>query len=220
MMVPRLIRTVLAWPGTYWILLLILVSALNIQGRVAVERSLGWSTDEQVRFPEKVWTYDADGLRAFVRAAGGAEGEALGIYVGRVLTGTDIAFAIGLAATTAYLWYWIATVQPAPGLPARLQALLRSTRRWRIWLAVPLGALAIVYGVSDVAEDLTLARLLRDPDRIDPAAAATANLLTRIKMASLGGSVVGYALFLPIGMAHDLVVREERRRAKEATPAA
>jgi hypothetical protein len=63
------------------------------------------------------------------------------------------------------------------------------------WIALPLGAMGIVYGVADVAEDVKLARILEHP-AIDRADAASASALTRIKMVALFLSVAGLVIFL------------------------
>jgi hypothetical protein len=192
---PAFFDFVFAWQGTYWIVFLIAASAINIRFRLDVEESLGWPSESAVRLPEKQWNNSAHGLRDFVRDAGGAGSVSLKKYM-RVLRFSDIWFAVALAGTTAYLWYWIATLTPPP--------VLQWAYPYLAWLAPPLGAMALIYGISDVAEDLKLAQILRDGDRIDPAEATAANMLTRIKIASLCISVIGIGLFMPIAMAHDI----------------
>jgi hypothetical protein len=198
-----IIDAFIAWPGTYWIVFLIFASAVNIRFRVDVEESLGWPSEAAVRLPEKQWNYEAQGLRDFVRDVGGAGSAPLGKYM-KVLRFSDIWFAAALAGTTAYLWYWIATLEPP--------TLLQWAYPYLAWLAPPLGAMALIYGISDVAEDLKLAHILNDGDRIDPAEAAAANMLTRIKIASLCASVIGLGLFVPIGWAHDVFARLRKQR--------
>jgi hypothetical protein len=195
--------TLILWPGSFWIGLLIAASWLNIRFRLDVEETLGWPSDQAVRLPEKQWNYEAQGLRNFVEAVGGAKSEAMTRYI-RVLRVSDIAFAVALAGTTAYLWYWIATLAPPPELQWAYPYLT--------WLAAPLGAMGVIYGISDIAEDLKLAKILNDGDRIDAAEAAAANMLTRIKMASLGASLIGIALFVPVAMAHDLGASLRKRQ--------
>jgi hypothetical protein len=196
-----LIAAAAAWPGTYWIILLIAASANNIRFRLEVDESLGWS---QVPLPEKQWNYGAQEIRDFVRDAGGVGSPTLTKYVQKVLLRSDTCFAIALAGTTAYLWYWIATAPPPPFFEWAFPGLA--------WLAAPFGAMAIIYGLSDIAEGMKLAQILRDADRIDPAEAAAANILTRLKIASLCVSIIGAGLFVPIVAAQTIAGRVRKRQ--------
>jgi hypothetical protein len=56
--------------------------------------------------------------------------------------------------------------------------------------------MSIAYGIADVAEDLKLASILGHPDKIDPAEAAAANMLTRIKLTTISLSLTGLVLFV------------------------
>ncbi len=101
-----------------------------------------------------------------------------------ILKRSDVCFAIALAAVTAFVCYEIAVA------PLRCELLN--------WAALPLGAMAILYGIADVAEDLKLASILKHPQNIDRADAAAANMLTRIKFTALILSVIGVGIFLII----------------------
>ena len=154
-----------------------------------VRWDLAWnaSANAATRIPEACWSYDGNDLEAFANAAqqvriGGRN--ALDFYVQAILRRSDICFAVALAAVTAFVCYEIAVA------PLRCQALN--------WAAVPLGAMAILYGIADVAEDLKLASILQHPQRIDRADAAAANMLTRIKITALILSLVGAAIFAVI----------------------
>jgi hypothetical protein len=61
-------------------------------------------------------------------------------------------------------------------------------------LALLCGCMGILYGVADVAEDVKLTSTLRYRT-IDPAEAAAANVLTRIKLVTIVLSIVGALVF-------------------------
>jgi hypothetical protein len=84
---------------------------------------------------------------------------------------------------------------------------------WLNWLALPAGAMAILYGVADIAEDLKLGSLLSNPDKIDPAEAFAANMLTRVKIVTLWLSLLGVLIYVPIRGAQWLLTKALARRA-------
>ena len=156
-------------------------------GRIRWDRACKASGNPALGIPERSWSYDAHDLQAFARAAWPVRigrRSALDFYVHDILRRSDIAFAIALAAVTAFVCYQIAV--------APLRCVLFN------WAAVPCGAMAILYGIADVAEDLKLSSILKHPQSIDRADAAAANMLTRIKFVTLTLSIVGGLIFLVI----------------------
>jgi hypothetical protein len=129
--------------------------------------------------PERLWTYDENYLEHFR----GAAGNALPTYTNFVLR-WDILFAFFLASFIVL--FWLAVGSLSPGLSR---------------LAIFCECMGILYGFADIAEDLKLISILDDPyladhpDAIDPANAAAANTLTRIKIVSLSLSLVGLLVF-------------------------
>jgi hypothetical protein len=154
-----------------------------------VRWDLAWkaSGNQATRIPEQCWSYDGHDLEAFVTAARivriGRQ-SALDFYVRNILQRSDICFAIALAVVAAFVCYEIA-VAPLLWGPFK-------------WAAVPLGTMAILYGIADVAEDMKLASILKHPQNIDRADAAATNMLTRLKMTALTLSGIGVAIFLVI----------------------
>jgi hypothetical protein len=67
--------------------------------------------------------------------------------------------------------------------------------------------MGVLYGIADVAEDWKLATILDKGPSVDPADAATANLLTRIKIATNILSGIGVAMFLLLQVAAILLRR-------------
>jgi hypothetical protein len=154
-----------------------------------VRWDVAWNASgiQDTRIPEKCWSYDAHDLEVFADAAQHARigrRSALDFYLYNILKRSDICFAVALAAVTAFACYEIAVA------PLRCEALN--------WAALPLGAMAILYGIADVAENLKLASILKHPQNIDRADAAAANMLTRIKITALILSVIGVAIYLVI----------------------
>jgi hypothetical protein len=137
--------------------------------------------------PEVLWTYGNAHLDYFVQrtAAVTAWGRpALELYWKFVLR-ADIAFAVSLAASIVLFWLALATVSWAPP--------------WLRGLAIFAAFMGALYGAADVAEDLKLVAILRDP-RKNRAQAATANFLTRLKFVTILLSVVGVLFFIVLSM--------------------
>ena len=176
--------------------------AWNIVNRVAWDKAWAASGNKNTLIPERRWAYDAQDLESFAALASSVQigrQTALRFYVKNILKGSDILFAIALAAITAVACYKIA-VSPMP-FP------------WLNWIALPFGAMAILYGIADIAEDLKLAAILAHPEKIDRADAAATNMLTRIKIVSLALSVVGLLIFLILAALERL---GEKFQSKEA----
>jgi hypothetical protein len=142
--------------------------------------------------PERLWTYDEDYLELF---AGKAElrkiGQrtALDLYLKSTLQ-WDKAFAVSLALFVALFWFAIATADWAP--------------LWLGRLALFCGCMGVLYGVVDLAEDFKLASILHHPRTVDPAEAAAASLLTRIKFVTIVLSIVGALVFATLSVATTL----------------
>jgi hypothetical protein len=175
--------------------------------------------------PERRWTYDQRDMIAFVEPAlrqpmPGTGGTALAFYAGPILS-WDICFALTFAALIAtfgvFATDWLAF---SP---------------WLARAAAICACMSLVYGVADVAEDLTLRKIFRHAETLEikkkarkrftevhpaadvpsdaaqralkeaalqnaaPADAAqtdAANVLTRLKMVTLGATLVGAIIFL------------------------
>ena len=126
------------------------------------------SGNPAMRIPERSWSYDAHDLQTFANVAQHVRigrQSALDFYVHDILKRSDICFAIALAAVTAFVCCEIAV--------APLRCVLFN------WAALPLGAMAILYGIADVAEDLKLASILKHPQSIDRADAGDAAFSNR-----------------------------------------
>lgn len=195
----------------------------NTYNRALWDASWKVSRREQKRHPERSWSYDAHDLEEFSDASRSVKvGQvpapefqipALEFYVRSILRGSDIFFAVALAAVTAFVCYRVAIFPMS----------------WRSinWIALLAAAMGILYGVADIAEDLKLASILRAPDesdslsKVDRAEAAAANMLTRIKMLTLSLSVVGVGIFLVLSalqMPLAKVLEERIRRRQQAAP--
>lgn len=196
-------------------LLVLAVCAFVWSGINRIKWDRAWRASDfpTVMIPERCWFYGAHQLDAFAGAAPhvsiGAR-SSLAFYKTSILMGSDIAYAISLAFVTAWAWYSI-VVSPPPW------AWIAGIWLWLQWMAFPMGAMAILYGVADVAEDLKLAAILDRPDRIDRADAAAANMLTRVKMFALTLSVIGVLFFLIILLAQKLAERIVGRTPRPRT---
>ncbi len=134
--------------------------------------------------PELLWTYGEEYLDHFAQRAGAATvwgSPALDVYWKFVLR-ADIGFAVALAAFIVLFWLAVAGI---PWLPP-----------WLGRFAIFAECMGILYGFADVAEDVQLIAILRDPpELIDPAEAAAANLLTRLKFVTVLLSIIGVVFF-------------------------
>lgn len=160
-------------------LVAVVVFVWNANRRAAMD-----AVTHDLKIPERLWTYDAVEIEDFAKAAHGREVERrplLEFYVNAILRQSDLAYAVVLSLITALIWLEIAFSPVA--------------WTWLTWLAWPAAAMALIYGVADVSEDIKLAYILEHPTRIDPAEAVAVNMLTRIKMTTLTLSLVGLAIF-------------------------
>jgi hypothetical protein len=158
----------------------------------------------QLAVPERRWSYDQGYLIQFLNVLHAASQRSperddwLAYYRRRILV-LDIIFAVIFAAFIA-LGSGLIAAHPARAL-------------WIPRAASTTAALGLLYGLSDVLEDITLKRMLRhaerefelrsrDPSREEDVAVAdaaqtdAANMLTRLKVITLTASVIGLAAFL------------------------
>lgn len=145
--------------------------------------------------PERLWTYDEAYLERFAQATLHARmrrgSSALHYYVHAILRGLDLYFAVGLGMFVVLVDLAIADF------------LIESHPLWAraAWIGACMG---LVYAVADIAEDLKLASILGRAatagedavTAIDAGEAASANMLTRVKLVSITLSAVGMAVFL------------------------
>ena len=153
--------------------------------------------------PERRWTYDHDYIVRFLGAllrsppSGQSSPYWLDFYAGPILR-WDLAFAVCFATFIALASVLISGASGAPLWLSRVTFLT--------------AAMGIVYGVADIAEDLKLRSILRNAvqvhskrqndhdelktDLADAAEVDATNTLTRIKIATIGLSVVGLVAFL------------------------
>jgi len=186
-----------------WVLLGLALAALawGTTNRIVWDKACAAraAIDPNIKIPERRVTYDPSDLRAFVSAIEGlsvAGCPALDFYVGRILRRSDLCYAVALSLLTAVFWAQVA-----------LSPLVNDVFAWA---ALPFGAMAIVYGVADSAEDVKLARILEHP-AIDRADAASASALTRIKMVALFLSVIGLVIFLILQVIERIVAGRATR---------
>jgi hypothetical protein len=165
--------------------------------------------------PERLWSYDETYLERFAQLTLHArvreEPSALHLYVRTVLHRFDLVFAIGLGT-----FVYLANLAIADALVATHPLWARAA-----WIAACMG---LLYGVADVAEDLKLASILARaviPDSelagvIDPAEAAAANVLTRVKLVTIVLSALGALVFAALSIAAAIAIRPPSHPAREA----
>jgi hypothetical protein len=150
----------------------------NLVNRARWDAAWAAAGNAKMGIPERRWTYDAQDLERFARTA-----QPVGLlrpYL-RILWTSDLCFAVFVATVSAYIWWRIAVTPVGYAFVN--------------WAALPLGAMAILYGIADVAEDLKLASMLKYPHTIDQAEAAATNMLTRVKIVTISLSLIGLAIF-------------------------
>jgi hypothetical protein len=143
--------------------------------------------------PERLWTYDEEYLDHFIEQSEAVfvgRRRALEAYRDAVLR-WDIAFAVSMTAFIVLFWLDVATATWAP--------------LWLARLAILAECMGVLYGFADVAEDIKLRAILDDGRAIvDPAEAAAANALTRVKFAAIALSVVGVLMLAVLTVADRL----------------
>jgi hypothetical protein len=190
------------WRVAPFFVIAIALIGWNVINRARWDVAWTRAGNHDYKIPERRWTYDAQDLDEFVRKAGGDDPPLLEFYR-CILRGSDLAFAIAVAAMTAYIWGQIA-IAPVECV-------------WLNWAALPLGAMGVLYGIADVAEDLKLSAILEHPDAIDQAETAATNILTRVKLVTICLSLIGAVIFLLYSLAEICAVwllsRFKRRQA-------
>lgn len=140
---------------------------------------------EELSTPESRFSYSAGDLRRVAEhlkaQPSSGRGTLLDLYIRPLLIWNDITFAVALSIFSAALWIWIMVHFELAGLPCNL--------------VIAATVSAILYGIFDVAEDVTLAKLLGKSDAISKDEGLLACQLTRLKMIALVGSVTGVVAF-------------------------
>ena len=169
---------------------------------------------EVPKIPERCWTYDMRHLRGFALHAARVNvlrRPAMDYYVRVILLGSDLAFAVAL--TVATVWIWLLVVlrdEPWAWLP--FQSCFAVLWPYLQWFALWAIAMAILYGVADISEDVKLAAILKHADKLDRANIAAANMLTRIKLVTVFLSIVGAGLFIVVSVIQAMIEALARRR--------
>jgi hypothetical protein len=145
-------------------------ASLATKGLTTPERGLSYSAEDLRQVAEHLKSQPSDDRRTL-----------LDLYIRPVLLGNDVTFAAALSIFSAALWIWIMMHFELAGLPRTL--------------VIAAAASAILYGIFDVAEDVTLARLLGKSDTISESEGRVACQLTRLKVATIIGSVTGAIVF-------------------------
>jgi hypothetical protein len=189
---------------SWWVILLFVGLAVAVVWN-AVNRArwdIAWAAagNAAIDIPERRWTYDAQDLEQFAEPA--SRTNLLPLYQ-RILRSSDLGFAFFVAAVSTYIWWRIADTRL--GCPVVN------------WAALPLGAMAILYGIADIAEDLKLSSILEHPNAIDRAEAAATNMLTRIKLVTICLSLIGLVIFCLYWVAEKCAVRLLGRSRQRAT---
>jgi hypothetical protein len=143
----------------------------------------------QLEIPERMMCgYDASKLQRVIetlRSAPAVDGRTpLDLYVRPVLYWNDIVFAVALTVFSATLWLWV-LLQFEPSGLAR-------------WFVIIFMIGAVMYGVTDVAEDLMLARLFTR-QTVSDGEARVASALTQIKIVANGVSITAAVVFFALG---------------------
>jgi hypothetical protein len=164
------------------LLLLIACFSSNQKYRGAINISLASvARIPPFKVPERLKSYDADYLNAFKAAAillPTPYGKTtLSLYIQPTLLWVDICFGISLACFVALFWCGVQKWLPQSPLIGVVSEFCL--------------AMAVAYGIADVAEDLWLAKLLSQAGPISKGGAAVACKLTQLKLSpyrSLAGS--------------------------------
>lgn len=181
----------------------VLAFMLNRKPRLAINEALA---SAQLRTPERMTSYDAVKLTEIVRALKSnpshPEGTLLDLYIRPVLMWNDIIFAVTLASFAASLWIWVLLDLEPSGLIRRV--------------VMALAASSTLYGLFDVAEDVMLIRILRKPDAISTGDGWVACQLTRLKLVTIVGSVIGAVVFQTLSWLPS--AQSEQRSAGQSGP--
>jgi hypothetical protein len=148
--------------------------------------------------PERLWCYDDAYLTRFAETASRLRtrlgDDALRRYLKPTLFWNDIAFAVALGVFAALVALGLAPLVPF-------------WQPWTGYVMVVLACLGLIYGFADVAEDWALFTILGKGLPVDRTAAAAANALTRVKIATISLSLIGGVVFLVLSLAARLLSR-------------
>jgi hypothetical protein len=158
----------------------------NQRYRGAIDKSLGGA----MNVPERVWPfYDAAYLNDFISVAANKQTSlgksVLELYIRPTLLWIDVGFAIFCAAFAALFWSGVLGFSPDHPVIGRLMLFFIT--------------MSVGYGVSDVAEDLWLVKLLSKQESVTSAEGFFASLLTQVKMVTISLSIVGGIFFTVCG---------------------
>lgn len=162
--------------------------AANQKYRASVDDTLAAGEKSPLLVPERIFSYDAAYIDLFkskagtVRTASGRR--ALAVYVRPILLWLDVGFAISLSLAAALFWKLL------PQFAANLPYIEPIA-----WFCL---FMSVAYGVTDVAEDLWLARLLDKTSVTGEWEGTIACTLTRLKMGTITLSLVcvlAFAIF-------------------------
>jgi hypothetical protein len=155
----------------------------NVPNRNAINEAM---EKKGLLTPERMWPhYNADYLNNFIKTANQEQAlgvRAMALYVRPTLFWIDVGFAICCAAFAALFWLGIANL-----LPNHLPVVKH--------LMAFLIAMSVVYGITDVAEDLWLVKLFSQNHKVTNVEGFAACALTETKIVTISLSVVGGLLF-------------------------
>jgi hypothetical protein len=213
--VPQLTPWIHACEALFLLVAIIFVwTALRRNRMDSAIRHDGTDSSKYSTVPERRWTYDHDYMFGFLdtlcrRARETGTPYWLEFYAGPILK-MDIAFAVSFATFIVFA--------------SLLIGFYFGAISWLLRIGFVTSGMGIVYGFADVAEDLKLQCILRNaakvyakkiggiPDKLetslaDAAEVDAANTLTRIKIATIGLSLVGLVAFVVLqGVAYLVVL--------------
>jgi hypothetical protein len=120
---------------------------------------------------------------------------ALQLYRERVLI-LDIGFAVALSLFCLAFWRLVAQQAPSP---------------FTTWLSIIGGTAGLLYGFTDVCEDVVLRALLERGRPISNFESTFASVVTRLKIIAICVSVVGAIVFVLMGYAFKAAFKRMRR---------
>jgi hypothetical protein len=157
----------------------------NQKYRRAIDDALAPPGTVPMLVPERRLSYDAGYLDEFKRMAGLRQTsfgkDALGLYLRPVLLWIDVGFAISLSLALVLFWYLLPWLLPGVRYIAAASTFCLF--------------MGLAYGVTDVAEDLWLARVLGKTSKTRKGEAIVACTLTRLKLATICLSLAGGLVF-------------------------
>jgi hypothetical protein len=158
--------------------------------RGAIDAALAVAHDGPIDVPERVKPYyDAAYLNKFISIAADQRTtlgkSALELYIRPTLLWIDIRFAVFYAMFLAFFWLGVST--------------LLAEHPMLLFVSKFCLAMAVTYGIADVAEDIWLVRLFSRGAEVAKSEGALACLLTEAKLLTISLTLVGGLLFLALG---------------------